>query len=118
MILPKDFDPASNRKTRTNPMNRTATKYIWISRSDGKLETINSKTRRQEGNCPTDEQLTRTKGENGQLSYYQELKHKDKRNYDWRKKLGGLLVETMTARLKDKIDTSKLSKPAESFLPR
>ena len=94
-------------------MNRTATKYIWISRSDGKLETIDSKTRRQEGNCPTDEQLTRTKGENGQWSFYQELKHKDKRNYDWRKKLGGLLVETMTAKLGDKIDRSKLSKPVE-----
>ena len=90
-------------------MSRIATKLVFIQRSDGKQETYDSKSRSHEENCPTKEQLTPTKGENGQTSWYQELKLTDKRNYDWRKKLGGLLIETMGAAMKGRgEDTSKL----------
>lgn len=91
-------------------MSRIATKLVFIQRSDGKEITVDSRTRREEKNAPTSEQLTKTKGENGQWSYYHELEITDKRNYDWRKKLGGLLIETMAAAMKDKKeDMSKLS---------
>ena len=81
-------------------MTHIATRYVYISASDGKRVTIDPKTKRKEDNSPTKEQLTKTKGENGQWTWYQELDFKDKRHYDWRKKLGGLLIETMADNIK------------------
>ena len=75
-------------------------KLIYIGRSDGTLSTTVAKSKKQESNGPTKEQLEKRRGDNGVYSYYQELTIEDGKSIDWRKKLGGLLVRDMTKALK------------------
>ena len=73
----------------------TLVKILYVSRSDGTIETILPKSKKKEGNCPTKEQLEKTKGDNGLYSCYQELAVTDKTHMNWRKKLGDGLVREM-----------------------
>lgn len=64
---------------------------LYVSRSDGKLETVD-KTKRTEPNCPTDDQLEGRQDGKGNSDYYKELELGDAREVDWRRKLGGMLI--------------------------
>lgn len=73
---------------------------VYISRSDGALSTITGKAKKKEDNGPTSTQLQKTKAEKGVFSWYQELPIGDPKNLDWRRKLGGLLVKEVHARIR------------------
>lgn len=65
---------------------------IYISRSDGKLETTSPKTRKREINAPTEAQLDERPDPKGVIDYYKELDVGDAKEVDWRRKLGGMLM--------------------------
>lgn len=65
---------------------------IYLARSDGKLETISSKTRKKETNAPTEAQLDEKPDSKGVVDYYKELDVGDAKEVDWRRKLGGMLM--------------------------
>ena len=64
---------------------------IYLSRSDGKLETISSKTKK-ETNAPAEAQLDERPDSRGVIDYYKELDVGDAKEIDWRRKLGGMLM--------------------------
>ena len=64
---------------------------LYVSRSDGKLETVD-KGKKREPNCPTDDQLEGKQDAKGNADYYKELELGDAREVDWRRKLGGMLI--------------------------
>ena len=86
-------------------------KLLYIGRSDGTLSTTIPKSKRQESNGPTKDQLEKRRGDNGVYSYYQELTIEDAKSIDWRKKLGGLLVREVTKALK--AQGKDISKPSK-----
>lgn len=65
---------------------------IYLARSDGKPETIASKTRKKETNAPTEAQLDERPDSKGVIDYYKELDVGDAKEVDWRRKLGGMLM--------------------------
>lgn len=74
----------------------TALKPIYIGRSDGKATFLSSKTREEESNGPTQAQLSKVLDEKaGVLTFYQELPLEHPRSYDWRMKLGGMLMREL-----------------------
>lgn len=65
---------------------------VYLARSDGKLETISSKTRKKETNAPAEAQLDERPDSKGVIDYYKELDVGDAKEVDWRRKLGGMLM--------------------------
>lgn len=65
---------------------------IYIARSDGKLETLSLKTRKDEPNAPTEAQQDDRPDFKGIIDYYKELDIGDAKEVDWRRKLGGMLM--------------------------
>lgn len=65
---------------------------LYLSRSDGKLEIMSSKTRKREVNAPTEAQLDERPDAKGVSDYYKELEVGDAKEVDWRRKLGGMLM--------------------------
>ena len=65
---------------------------LYISRSDGKLDTISIKTKKKERNEPTAEQLDDTPDSKGISDFYKRLETGDAKEVDWRRKLGGMLM--------------------------
>ncbi|KAL8817909.1 MAG: hypothetical protein Q9223_003353 [Gallowayella weberi] len=64
---------------------------LYITRSDGKLETL-AKSRKREPNAPTADQLDNRPDTKGHSDYFKELELGDAKEVDWRRKLGGMLI--------------------------
>lgn len=80
---------------------------VVVTRSDGRLAVSDPKTKKPEENAPTKEQLSKTKVDNGQYAFYQEIKFNDKRHQEWRKKLAlGLMKHVEEKFKKEGKDTS------------
>ena len=69
-------------------------KCIWLSRSDGKLETV-GKQRIREPNEPTREQLDSKPNAQGVSDYYRLIRVGEDKEVDWRRKLGTLLQQCL-----------------------
>lgn len=67
-------------------------KCIWLSRSDGTLETI-GKNRIREPNEPTREQLDKSPNAQGLADYYHLIELGEDKEVEWRRKLGTLLQQ-------------------------
>ena len=67
-------------------------KCIWLSRSDGTLETI-GKNRIREPNEPTRDQLDRSPNAQGLADYYHLIEVGEDKEVEWRRKLGTLLQQ-------------------------
>lgn len=65
---------------------------LYISRSDGKSEIL-TKARKKESNLPTNDQLDSTPDAKGNVDYFKELEAGDAKEVDWRRKLGGMLIQ-------------------------
>lgn len=68
---------------------------VYISRSDGKLEIISTKTNKRESNEPTAAQLDDTPDAKGISDFYKKLEVGDAKEVDWRRKLGGMLMREL-----------------------
>ena len=66
---------------------------LYISRSDGRLETISLKTKKKESNAPTEAQLNANREVNGNRDFYKAIEVGDAKEVDWRRKLGGMLMK-------------------------
>ncbi|KAL9597300.1 MAG: hypothetical protein Q9219_005224 [cf. Caloplaca sp. 3 TL-2023] len=62
-----------------------------MARSDGKSE-ITTKARKKEFNVPTEDQLDNRPDARGNVDYFKELELGDAKEVDWRRKLGGMLM--------------------------
>lgn len=67
---------------------------LYVRRSDGKLETVNTH-KRKELNQPTPEQLDMKADANGTSDYYREVPMDEAKHLDWRRKLGGMLAREL-----------------------
>lgn len=65
---------------------------LYISRSDGRLETISLKTKKKESNSPNETQLNASREINGNRDFYKSIEVGDLKEVDWRRKLGGMLM--------------------------
>lgn len=66
---------------------------LYISRSDGRLETISLKTKKKESNAPNEAQLNPNREVNGNRDFYKSIEIGDVKEVDWRRKLGGMLMK-------------------------
>ena len=66
-----------------------------MRRSDGRRNAALPNSKKTEPNRPTNEQMSKTAKKNGTFTYYLEVPLKDSKNVEWRKKLGGLLVQEL-----------------------
>ncbi|KAI9731357.1 MAG: hypothetical protein M1834_005262 [Cirrosporium novae-zelandiae] len=69
---------------------------MYVARSDGKLSTMKKDGR--EDNCPSKEQRDKKPNEAGVQDYYEELDSNAEKAKDWRRKLGGMLVQELLER--------------------
>lgn len=76
-------------------MARHTVKLLIIGRSDGKRAVENPKIRQKEDNQPTKAQLQKTVDSKGVQNYYQAVKIGHPKNMEWRKKLGGMLMNQL-----------------------
>ncbi|KAL1304518.1 hypothetical protein AAFC00_003504 [Neodothiora populina] len=67
---------------------------LYVRRSDGKLETLNSH-KRKEGNQPTTEQLDSSPDATGTSDYYRTVALEEAKHLDWRRKLGSMLAREL-----------------------
>lgn len=67
---------------------------LYVRRSDGKLETVNTH-KRKEPNQPTPEQLDMKPDAKGTSDYYREVPMDEPKHLDWRRKLGGMLAREL-----------------------
>ena len=65
---------------------------IYLSRSDGRLETLSVKSKKKESNAPTEDQLDANREINGNKDYYKPIEVGDTKEVEWRRKLGGMLM--------------------------
>lgn len=65
---------------------------LYIRRSDGVLETV-GRDKKKEKNEPTAEQLDAKPDAKGVSDYYRPLSRDDAKHLDWRRKLGGMLIQ-------------------------
>ncbi len=68
---------------------------LYVSRSDGKLDVLSSKTKKIERNEPTTSQLNDTPDSKGISDFYKRLEIGDAKEVDWRRKLGGMLMREL-----------------------
>ena len=73
-----------------NPERRAKYELVYLQKSDGKLETVNKK-KRKEANAPTSGQLDQTPDSKGVIDYYRLIEIGDDKEVEWRRKLGGML---------------------------
>ncbi|KAL8824101.1 MAG: hypothetical protein Q9191_005303 [Dirinaria sp. TL-2023a] len=73
-----------------NSERRAKYELVYLQKSDGKLETINKK-KRKEANAPTASQLDQTPDSKGVIDYYRLVEIGDDKEVEWRRKLGGML---------------------------
>lgn len=66
---------------------------LYISRSDGRLETLSLKTKKKESNAPNAAQLNSNREINGNRDFYKAIEVGDAKEVDWRRKLGGMLMK-------------------------
>lgn len=66
---------------------------VYLSRSDGRLETISLKTKKKESNAPNEVQLNASREVNGNRDFYKPIEVGDVKEVDWRRKLGGMLMK-------------------------
>lgn len=66
---------------------------IFLSRSDGRLETTSLKSKKKEPNAPSAAQLNPNREVNGNRDYYKSIEVGDTKEVDWRRKLGGMLMK-------------------------
>jgi len=67
---------------------------VTICRSDGLLE-VKTKTGATEANQPTEAQRSSTPDMEGNVDCYKKLEHDDPKAQDWRRKLGGMLMQVL-----------------------
>lgn len=67
---------------------------LYIRRSDGKVETINTH-KRKEANQPTPEQLDSKPDAHGTSDYYRPVGIDEPKHLDWRRKLGSMLAREL-----------------------
>lgn len=65
---------------------------LYISRSDGRLETLSVKSKKKESNAPSEAQLNANREVNGKKDFYKSIEVGDAKEVDWRRKLGGMLM--------------------------
>ena len=82
-------------RRHTHQMARHTVKLLIIGRSDGKRTVENSKSRQKEDNQPTKAQLQKTVDSKGVQNYYQAVKIGHPKSMEWRKKLGGMLMNQL-----------------------
>lgn len=66
---------------------------LYISRSDGRLETLSLKTKKKESNSPNTAQLNANREINGVRDFYKAIEVGDAKEVEWRRKLGGMLMK-------------------------
>ena len=70
---------------------------LYVRRSDGKLETLSSKSQKEK-NEPTLEQLDQTPNAQGVSDYYRPIAEDEPKYIDWRRKLGGMLAREIAGK--------------------
>ena len=73
-----------------NSERRAKYELVYLQKSDGKLETINKKSRK-EATAPTSHPLDHTPDSKGVTDYYRLIEIGDDKEVEWRRKLGGML---------------------------
>jgi hypothetical protein len=66
---------------------------VFISRSDGRLETTSLRTKKKEANAPNEALLNVNREVNGNRDYYKAIEVGDAKEVDWRRKLGSMLMK-------------------------
>lgn len=72
------------------PVRRAEYKLVYLQKSDGKLDTI-TKKKKKEANAPTSAQLDQNADSKGVTDFYRLVEIGDDKEVEWRRKLGGML---------------------------